>query len=153
MAASDPLHKDLPELSLTSEPISTTKTPSTLYPGSGITPDTQSNIIISAVDAHADTDSVGSYAFPDGPNPDPAPGSQQVDSTTAMLTEEQNSHQAEEERGEGLEEDGNEEKRHRAVGADATDVLVKSIRLPRVVITFCTQCRWMLRGAYVSYDL
>ena len=25
-----------------------------------------------------------------------------------------------------------------------------AVTLPRVVITFCTQCRWMLRAAYVS---
>jgi predicted Rdx family selenoprotein len=27
-----------------------------------------------------------------------------------------------------------------------------SPKLPRVAITYCTQCRWMLRAAYVSLD-
>ncbi|PIB00453.1 hypothetical protein CB0940_01128 [Cercospora beticola] len=27
------------------------------------------------------------------------------------------------------------------------------VRLPRVVITFCTQCKWMLRAAYFAQEL
>jgi predicted Rdx family selenoprotein len=35
-------------------------------------------------------------------------------------------------------------------GQEIMPVGITPITLPRIVITFCTQCRWMLRAAYVS---
>ena len=37
-----------------------------------------------------------------------------------------------------------------ANAAEGLNVIEQNVKLPRVVITFCTQCRWMLRAAYVS---
>lgn len=33
------------------------------------------------------------------------------------------------------------------------DVDAQEIKLPRVIITFCTQCRWLLRAAYFAQEL
>ncbi|KAF2440740.1 hypothetical protein P171DRAFT_435506, partial [Karstenula rhodostoma CBS 690.94] len=30
---------------------------------------------------------------------------------------------------------------------------IASVSLPRVAITYCTQCRWMLRAAYFGQEL
>ncbi len=38
-------------------------------------------------------------------------------------------------------------------GDPASDAASPDPRLPRVTIRFCTQCKWMLRAAYVSYPL
>ncbi|KAK7556714.1 hypothetical protein IWX46DRAFT_14984 [Phyllosticta citricarpa] len=35
---------------------------------------------------------------------------------------------------------------------NTTVAAATQVKLPRVAITYCTQCRWMLRAGYVSAD-
>ena len=47
-------------------------------------------------------------------------------------------------------EDSSSPESPNAKAAEGLSVMQQNVKLPRVVITFCTQCRWMLRAAYVS---
>lgn len=37
-----------------------------------------------------------------------------------------------------------------ALGSEANPMAMGRVHLPRIAIKFCTQCRWMLRAAYVG---
>ncbi|KHN99560.1 selenoprotein domain-containing protein [Metarhizium album ARSEF 1941] len=45
------------------------------------------------------------------------------------------------------------EQAEQAEQAESTSADHDGIRLPRVTIQFCTQCRWMLRAAYFAQEL
>lgn len=40
-----------------------------------------------------------------------------------------------------------------ASNPDTDTTVLKRVHLPRIAIEFCTQCRWMLRAAYVCLSL
>ena len=37
--------------------------------------------------------------------------------------------------------------------ASIAEVIESSVRIPRIVITYCVRCKWLLRAAYVRYQI
>lgn len=47
-------------------------------------------------------------------------------------------------------ESGNQPQSVQGPASSSESTAVSRVHLPRITIKFCTQCRWMLRAAYVS---